>query len=422
MDRSPWNRGLRDTPDTLSDPIAPEASQDVYDDLEVLDGAFAGQRGAVFGLAAKTGVLTVLTLGIYRFWMKTRLRRWYWSSVRVGGVPAEYVGDPLEKLLGFLIAVAFLAFYIGIVNLLLMFLSFSFFEDSFVAYLLSFAGVVPLWFYARYRARRYVLGRTRWRGIRFGLDQGAWGYAGRALLHWGLTILSLGLLWPRMTFLLEKYKTDRTWFGNTPLEQDGRWTLLYPATKHVAIALVIGAVAAVLLVNDNIWGITLACIATCWLGYGVVFYRVRCWEILTNHKRAGDIVLRATPRPGRVFWIYVLGYGLSGFVASVLLVPLVIVGLAFVGGVDALANGQLEQVSDWATWMLTLISVGFYFAVFLAWGAMTHAFVTMPLWRHYAETLTVIHPGSLDRIAQRDRDAFAEAEGFAEALDLGGAI
>jgi hypothetical protein len=34
--------------------------------------------------------------------MKTRLRRWNWSSIRPDGLPLEYVGDPLEKLLGIL--------------------------------------------------------------------------------------------------------------------------------------------------------------------------------------------------------------------------------------------------------------------------------------------------------------------------------
>ena len=84
---------------------------------------FTGNRSALFWLALKTGFWTVLTLGFYRFWMKTRLRRWYWSAIRPGGHPLEYVGDPWEKLLGFFIAVVVLTFYIGIVNLVLMFVS-----------------------------------------------------------------------------------------------------------------------------------------------------------------------------------------------------------------------------------------------------------------------------------------------------------
>jgi len=134
---------------------------------------FAGRRWPLFRLALVTSIWTVLTLGFYRFWMKTRLRRWYWSSVRPGGLPMEYVGDPLEKLLGFFIAVVIMAFYIGIVNLLLMFFSLSLLGSNFTAYAVSFIGVIPIWFFANYRARRYVLARTRWRGVRFGLEPGA---------------------------------------------------------------------------------------------------------------------------------------------------------------------------------------------------------------------------------------------------------
>ena len=49
-------------------------------------------------------------------------------------------------------------------------------------------------------------------------------------------------------------------------------------------------------------------------------------------------------------------------------------------------------------------------------------FVTLPLWRHYAETLEIVGTESLHDIRQRDRDEHREAEGFAEALDLGAAI
>ncbi len=105
--------------------------------------SYAGEKGPVFWLALRTGILTVLTLGFYRFWAKTRLRRYYWSAIRPGGAPLEYVGDPLEKLLGFLVAVVFMAFYIGIVNLILMYFSFALLNANYAAYALSFLGLTP---------------------------------------------------------------------------------------------------------------------------------------------------------------------------------------------------------------------------------------------------------------------------------------
>ena len=50
----------------------------------------------------------MLTLGIYRFWLTTDMRRFLWSSTELAGEPLEYTGTARELLLGFLIAVAIL--------------------------------------------------------------------------------------------------------------------------------------------------------------------------------------------------------------------------------------------------------------------------------------------------------------------------
>ena len=102
---------------------------------------------------------------------------------------------------------------------------------------------MPLIFFAQYRARRYKLARSRWRGVRFGAEKGAWGYALRAMGHWLLTILTLGLMLPRQTFWLEKYKTDRSWYGDGRFVQEGRWSALYGAMKHlfIGVGLVLAA-------------------------------------------------------------------------------------------------------------------------------------------------------------------------------------
>lgn len=376
---------------------------------------FAGRRGPLFGLAVRTGILSVVTLGLYRFWMKTRLRRWYWSAIRPGGQPLEYTGTPLEKLLGFLVAVVVLAFYIGIVNLLLMFLSFSLLANNFAAYAVSFVGVIPIYFYARYRARRYVLARTRWRGVRFGLDPGAWGYALRVALHGGSVLLTAGLLLPRMTFLLEKYMTDRTSFGSVRLHQGGHWTMLYPAMGH----LLIGGVFSALILAASIPEPRIAWLLILflpWLGYGIVHYRVETRRIMANHKTAGDVHLRAEPRVGRILRIAIFG---NIAVAVLVLVPLV--PLVTVAGLMELNRGELAMASL-PVWVYLGIGLMLYFAVFLSWASLRHVFVTMPTWKHYAETLRIGSPEWLGRVAQRDRDDFREAEGFAEALDIGAAI
>ena len=47
--------------------------------------------------------LTLLTLGLYRFWAKTRLRRFLWVHATIDDDRLEYAGTGNELLLGFLI-------------------------------------------------------------------------------------------------------------------------------------------------------------------------------------------------------------------------------------------------------------------------------------------------------------------------------
>ncbi|SPF77724.1 hypothetical protein PRI8871_00308 [Pseudoprimorskyibacter insulae] len=371
-------------------------------------------------------MLTLLTLGVYRFWMKTRLRRWYWSAIRPGGLPLEYVGDPFEKLLGFLIAVVILAFYIGIVNLLLMFLSFSLFNGNSSAYAVSVVGVIPLWFYAKYRARRYILARTRWRGLRFGLEPGAWGYAFRALMYWALTIGTAGLLWPLMAFRLEQYRTNRTFYGDSRMQQGGRWTGLYRSMVPLFIAAFIAAGALGAEINGHLTGsATLGTIAVLIALYGLVHLRLRSLTYLTNTKSIGGVRLFIAPSTPRVAWILFIGY----LLVAICMLPLaggiavvVVLLVQSTSDIGTIAGLDLSMIGDVQHWMLVVLGTGLYFGAFLLWTSLSHAFVTLPLLRHYAQRLSIQDPGEIAQISQRPRDETTQAEGFAEALDVGASL
>lgn len=272
-----------------------------------------------------------------------------------------------------------------------------------------------------------------WRGRAGGGSALVWlrahgAYAWRALAHWTLTLVTLGLLWPRMTFWLEKYRTDRTYFGSALLLQEGRWQMLFPAMRHVLIgglASVVVAGAALGLDQAALW--PALAVTGPWFLFGLVHYRVRSFQILTGSKRLGDVAFAARPRPWRVLRIYVFGYGLAGLatfglvVAVLLLTMLSLAGVA--GSVDRVTDAQIDRFFQGIPGgVAALLGVLLYFAFFLLWSAMTHSFVTLPLMRHYAETLTILSPRGLDGIRQRPRDAMEQAEGFAEALDVGAAI
>src|SRR5437764_1364340 len=69
---------------------------------------FSGNERAFWRLLIRGAVLLLVTLGIYRFWLATDVRRFLWSNTEIAGDGLEYIGTARELLLGFLIAIALL--------------------------------------------------------------------------------------------------------------------------------------------------------------------------------------------------------------------------------------------------------------------------------------------------------------------------
>ncbi|WP_425040503.1 DUF898 family protein [Primorskyibacter sp. S187A] len=390
------------------------------------EGRYHGDGASMFRLALKTGALTLITLGIYRFWAKTRIRKYIWSSTELDGARFEYTGTGLEKFLGFLIAIVILAVYLGVIQMLLFFFGLTVFVEpqnnqqaiaQVTAINLSFLAVVPLLYFAVYRARRYKLARTRWRSIRFGMEKGAWGYAFRALGYGLLTALTLGALLPLSTFRLETYMTERSWFGDARFEQQGRWQELYPAMKHLFIGAAVLVLSIIMMSTEAFGlGIALGVVAYIWLIIGGVYYTVHSFRYLTDHKVLnGEITFSAVPRTGTVIGTYVIGA-----IAISVLTSIFFGILAAVMGLGAVFAGQQPSLEVGVAGVV-FGALG-YFAIFVAAGAGWLALVVQPIIGHYVNTLTVHNPDAFGEIAQRVSDKGADAEGFADALDIGGAI
>src|SRR5262245_32873101 len=142
--------------------------------------AFTGNRSEFIRLVTRGAALELVTAGFYRFWLATDIRRHLWSNTLIDGDAAEYTGRGRELLIGFLVALAILApvylayFLIGIEAERLQ----GFASVPLVIAFYAFGQ------FAIYRARRYRLTRTVWRGVRFWMDGSGWAYAWRAVL-WG---------------------------------------------------------------------------------------------------------------------------------------------------------------------------------------------------------------------------------------------
>ena len=381
---------------------------------------YNGNKPAIFKLALKTSLLTMLTLGIYRFWAKTRIRKYIWSSASGDGDRFEYTGTGLEKFLGFLVAIVILAIYLGLFQILLFYFGLNLFIQprteqqalaQIAALYATLLAVVPLVYFAQYRARRYKLSRTRWRGIRFGAEKAAWGYVWRSIIHSFLTFVTLGILLPRQTFYLEKYVTDRTWYGDTKFEQNGRWTDLYSAMRHLFIGLailIVGISVFVVLQSANLAAV-FGFVGYVWLLVGGVSYRVQSFKYLTQKKRLGEqIKFTATPETANIVMTLFVGSLIVGIVGGIVLI---LVGAVFASNFSG-APGVGTSV----------VAIITYLTLFALINALSLSMIVQPVISHVVNSITVHNTQALSVVRQRAGDTGADAEGFADALDIGGAI
>ena len=172
--------------------------------------SFSGDRGEFRRLVTRGAGLELVTVGFYRFWLATDIRRHLWSHTAVEGDALEYTGRAKELLVGFLFALAILVpiylayFLVGIeAERFKAFASFPLF-----AFFYLFGQ------FAIYRARRYRLTRTVWRGVRFWMEGSGWAYAARAALWAVLMPLTLGLILPWREAALERYKMRHSHYGD----------------------------------------------------------------------------------------------------------------------------------------------------------------------------------------------------------------
>ena len=173
---------------------------------------FTGSDGAFRRLVVCGAFLELVTFGFYRFWLTTDIRRHLWTHSEIGGDAFEYTGRGKELLFGFLIAMAVL----GPIFLVYFLIGLEAERIKAFASLPLYLFLFAFGQFAAYRARRYRLTRTVWRGLRFWMTGSGWSYAWRSVL-WGVLLWpTSGLAYPWRMAALERYKLRHTLYGNLP--------------------------------------------------------------------------------------------------------------------------------------------------------------------------------------------------------------
>jgi len=341
------------------------------------------RAGDLWPVVLKNAVLNILTLWFYRFWGRTNVRRVLWQKTTLNGEPFEYTGTGKELFIGFLIIffVVLLPLYLGKVALDIYTL-----DLGLSATVVSGAGLYALILFligfAIYRAQRYRMTRTMWRGIRGTMTGKASAYAFRYFGYFVLSALTLGLAYPFGRMRVFGRLMSETGFGDRRFSFEGssrplykRFLVVWLSTIVFTSVVFVGGIALAAVIDANaapadkvgpIIGFFVVIAIVVGIGLAMLFYRVREMQHFANCTRFE--------------------------------------GLSF--GFDATAWSLLRLA--FGNLLITLLTLGF--------GV---PFAQMRVFRYFCDRLTIDGSVDIDAIIQSSAEKPSFGEGLADAFDMG---
>jgi uncharacterized membrane protein YjgN (DUF898 family) len=393
------------------------------------DVSFSGDRAEFRGLVSRGAALELVTIGFYRFWLATDIRRHLWSNTLIGDDAAEYSGRGRELLLGFLIALAIIVpVYLGYFLVGLEVARFKAFAS-----LPLFAFFYLFGQFAIYRARRYRLTRTVWRGVRFWMTGSGWAYAARSALWLLLVILTLGLLLPWREAALERYKMRHCYYGDLQGSFEGKgwdffkqgwWLWLLP------ILMIAGPPTIVHLAHLSGKGfpepaaraITSAGSFIASMGapfiYGI--FKAVEWRWWVSGIRFGEARLKSHLARGALVGLYwkVIGWFLlifASFGAYLFLCAALVAEMSD----TSIAKLFVAVHSQGSIAMLVLAGIG-YLAFILIANIVLRVYLLRDVWERVATSTMILHLEAVEDVSAAGELANAIGEGLADGLDVFG--
>jgi uncharacterized membrane protein YjgN (DUF898 family) len=182
--------------------------------------------------------------------------RLIWSFVHLNGEPLEYTGTGMELFKGFLMVMGCIFLPIAILTAAIIIIDgpdsllLRFIQPALVLFAYVFMG------FALYKARKYQLSRTNWRGIRGTLVGSAMTYS---LTYFGSLLakgISLGWATPVMNTVLQEQIISDMRFGDAAFKFRGKAGKLYPTYALCwflsAAAIVAGLFGAGYLISEQV--------------------------------------------------------------------------------------------------------------------------------------------------------------------------
>jgi uncharacterized membrane protein YjgN (DUF898 family) len=356
---------------------------------------FTGNRNDFIRLAAKGAALELVTAGFYRFWLATDIRRHLWSNTLIDGDAAEYTGRGKELLIGFLFAMAILVpIYLG--YFLISVEAERFKEFASFPLILAFYAFGQ---FAIYRARRYRLTRTIWRGVRFWMDGSGWAYSWRAVLWGFLVIATLGFALPWREAALERYKMRHSYYGDLQGDFEGQGKEFF---KRAWVLWVLAPFALILFPAFPFLYAYFKAIEWRWWLSGIRFGGVRVESKLDREALIG------------LYWKVIGWYFLASFAVGIYFAICTAIIMGLNGGH---ATGPEALTKNIPLLVVTVIG---YLGLILSLNVVIRVYLLRDLWVTVLQSVQVHNIGAASNVTAKGELASALGEGFADGLDVAG--
>ncbi len=353
---------------------------------------FTGDWREFAPIAFTNLLLTIVTLGIYHFWAKTRVRRYLWSNTRFIDDTLEWTGTGLELFIGYIFAIVLFILPIGFLNLLLQGVLLRGHQGAAVLIGVSiYLAVIYLFGVAIFRALRYRLSRTYWRGINGGSDDQGFRYGVSYFWRTLCGMFAAGLMIPWSMTTLWNRRWGRMSFGPLRFSAKAEWGIIFPKfllfyLTPIVLLIAIFVIAAIV------------------VGAGAA---------------SGTFDRNTTPGPGTMvaliaflIGLYVLFFGVLGLVA------MVYYSAFYREAIGKLKLGDLEFGFDATTmdWIkLYLGNIGLAI-VTLGLGYIFWPYRNWAFFARHAQAYGAVHLDDLTRSTAR---APTQGEGMLDAFDIG---
>jgi uncharacterized membrane protein YjgN (DUF898 family) len=390
--------------------------------------SFHGNWVDFMRIAAPNLLLTIVTLGFYRFWATTRERNYLWGQTEFIDERLEWTGTGMELFIGFVMVFFLIGVPFAVLQLVAQ--GFIFRGEPILAGVMTFVLIMLLFYLtgvAYYRALRYRLSRTYWRGIRGGSDDPGFTYGLSYIWKYVVSAIPLYLLYPWANISLWNERWSKMSFGPYRFQSNADWTklmkryllfylapfLLFVMFIYIGYkeaqggglgdgdALALGGIGVLLIFSLYIL-----------LPVAALLYYSKFFRVAVAGLKLGELEFEFKARSPDWILFFLANWAIWGIAFAAAFVP-----ISMVMGAGALTPETFDQGFQLSAAVITTLAISGLIGVVTL--GLANALILYRSWKFFVVHMEAYGEVNLDQMSQSETVVSGHGEGLLDAFDVG---